>query len=389
MPQLPILAVLSGYTRDACFKSSRVGIFFHDHHVDIPISLCHNHSYSRHHQRGRRPWRIASGFQLNSGQGLISTWNRGYEQMEKKVFLWLTLVCPGLACILMTLFLTPWAGAEGYDEVMGRGKLRHIGVPYAHFVSGSGDGFSVELVQMFSDYLGVRYEYVNTTWERVIADLIGKKTTLSTQKLSTGKPVEIKGDLIANGLTILPWREREILFSTPIFPSGVWIVARADFPHQPIVPSGDLTHDIQSTIDRVKGYRVLAIEGGCLDPALNRLENSGVNVKIMPVKMNLNELIPAIMNNEAECTLLDFPDALVGIQKWPGRVKILGPVSMNQYMGVGFAKSSVRLRNEFNLFFCRCVNEGKYAKLVEKYYPSVFSYYPLFFEGVVRACEKK
>ncbi|WP_041274203.1 transporter substrate-binding domain-containing protein [Desulforapulum autotrophicum] len=308
--------------------------------------------------------------------------------MKKNVFLWSTPVCHGLVCMLMAFFMTSWARAEGYDKVMERGTLRHLGVPYAHFVSGSGDGFSVELVQMFADYLGVRYEYVNASWASVISDLIGKKTTVSTQKLSTGEPADIKGDLIANGLTILPWREREILFSVPIFPSGVWIVARADFPHQPIVPSDDLAHDIQSTIDRVKGYRVLAIEGGCLDPALNRLEGSGVNVKIMPAKMNLNELIPAVLNNEADCTLLDFPDALVGIQKWPGKVKILGPVSMNQYMGVGFAKSSVRLRDEFNLFFQKCVNEGKYARLVNKYYPAVFSFYPSFFEGVMRICEK-
>lgn len=311
------------------------------------------------------------------------------EQMEKNGFLGSTPVCHGLFCMLVALLLTPRAGAEGYDGVMERGKLRHIGVPYAHFVTGSGDGFSVELVQMFAGYLGVGYAYVDSSWERVIADVIGKRTTVSTQKLSTGELVDIRGDLIANGLTILPWREREILFSVPIFPSGVWIVARADFPHQPIVPSDDLTHDIQSTIDRVRGYRVLAIEGGCLDPALNRLQGSGVNVKIMSAKMNLNELIPAVINNEAECTLLDFPDALVGIQKWTGKVKILGPVSMNQYMGVGFAKSSVRLRDEFNRFFCRCVNEGKYEMLVKKYYPSIFLYYPSFFEGVMRSCGKK
>ncbi len=307
--------------------------------------------------------------------------------MGKENSLWSVLVCCGMVCLLMALFLTSWARADSYDEVMKRGKIRHLGVPYAHFVSGSGDGFSVELVELFADYLGVRYEYVNSTWGTVISDLIGKTTAVSTQKLSTGEPVDIKGDLIANGLTILPWREREMLFSVPVFPSGVWIVARADFVHRPIVPSGDLGHDIQATIDRVKGYRVLAIKGGCLDPALNRLQGSGVHVKILPAKMNLNELIPAVMNNKAECTLLDFPDALVGIQKWPGKVKILGPVSMHQYMGVGFAKSSLRLRNEFNLFFCRCVNEGQYERLVKKYYPSVFSHYPSFFEGVMRFCE--
>ena len=167
------------------------------------------------------------------------------------------------------------------------------------------------------------------------------------------------------------------------------MVARADLPLQPLVPSGNLENDIQSTLLLLKGRSVLAIEGGCLDPALNRLQDSGIHIKTLSAAINLNELIPAVMNNEADCTLIDVPDALVGIQKWPGKIKVLGPLSMNQQMGVGFAKSSVKLRDEFNIFFLECVEKGIYEQLLEKYYPSIFAYYPSFLKGLKKISIQK
>lgn len=271
-------------------------------------------------------------------------------------------------------------GTDGYQEVMNRGTLRHLGVPYARFVTGSGDGLDVELVQLFADHLGVRYEYVQTSWKNVIADLIGNEVILHTQGLSVGSRVPVRGDLIANGFTLLPWREKVVAYSIPTFPSGVWLMARADCHLRPIVPSGNSEQDIQSTVATLNGYDVLAIEGGCLDPALNRLQDSGVHVRLMPVTMNLNELIPAVLNNQAHGTLIDVPDALVAIQKWPGKIKVIGPLSIDQQMGVAFAKSSLTLRDQFNAFFIQCVKKGVYQQLLKKYYPSIFAYYPQFFK---------
>lgn len=284
--------------------------------------------------------------------------------------------------VILVVFMVNTArvtwGRDGYQKVMEHRVLRHLGVPYAHFVTGSGDGLSVDLVKLFACHLGVNYEYIETSWDNVITDLVGTKVKMDTRKLSCGNDTETRGDLIANGFTILPWRKKVLTYSIPTFPSGVWVVARHDCSLQPIAPSGDFEHDIQSTIFLLKGYDVLAVKGGCLDPALNRLRGSGARIRLMPVAQNLNELIPAVLNKEADCTLIDIPDALVGIQKWPGKVKIIGPLSMDQKMGFAFAKSSKKLRDEFNLFFLQCVKNGDYQKLVKKYYPSIFLYYPSF-----------
>ena len=96
----------------------------------------------------------------------------------------------------------------------------------------------------------------------------------------------------------------------------------------------------------------------------------------------LNELAPAIMNGEAETTILDVPDALIALEKWPGEIKVIGPISPKQQMGCGFAKKSPKLRKAFNSFFEKCKADGTYYRLVKKYYPAVFIYFSEFFEDM-------
>lgn len=50
-----------------------------------------------------------------------------------------------LAVLLCCLLVTPTLAAD-LDEIKARGELRHLGIRYANFVTGSGDGFDVELV---------------------------------------------------------------------------------------------------------------------------------------------------------------------------------------------------------------------------------------------------
>jgi ABC-type amino acid transport substrate-binding protein len=52
-----------------------------------------------------------------------------------------------------------------------------LGVPYANFVTGGGDGLDVELMKLFARHLGVEYRYVRSTWADVIPDLVGKRVS--------------------------------------------------------------------------------------------------------------------------------------------------------------------------------------------------------------------
>ena len=67
------------------------------------------------------------------------------------------------------------------------------------------------------------------------------------------------------------------------------------------------------------------------------------------------------------------------MEKWPGQIKVIGPISEEQLMAAGFRKSSPELRNAFNAFFTKIKEDGTYMQLVKKYYRSAPRYLPDFF----------
>ena len=294
---------------------------------------------------------------------------------KKKMIIAITHVC-----VFAMLLTVPIGVASGADlsEIRKNGVLRHLGVPYANFVTGSGDGIDVEMAKLFAQHLGVKYVYVKTSWGDVIGDLTGKRVIARGKDIEVIGDVPVKGDIIANGLTVLPWRQKIVNYSIPTFPTQVWILARADSPMKPIKPSGDTGRDIASVKALLKDRTILGVAKTCLAPSLYGIKDTGARVKLF--EGNLNELAPAIINGAADATLLDVPDALIALEKWPGEVKVIGPVSHKQNMGFAFAKTSPRLLDAFNRFFKECKNNGTYLRLVRKYYPAVFTYYPEFFE---------
>ena len=285
-----------------------------------------------------------------------------------------------LAAAVVTGILVAWgpfARARDLPEIKQDGVLRHLGIPYANFVSGAGDGMDVEIMQLFARELGVKYEYVKTDWGTVVEDLIGKKVKATGSEAEFGAAVPVRGDLIANGFTILPWRQKAVAFSTPTFPSQIWLIARADSAVKPIKPSGDIDGDIAASRQLLKDARVLALERTCLDPKLYDLQATGAKVVLFGGK--LNEMAPALLNNEAELTILDVPDALVALAKWPGQIKIIGPISRPQEMAVAFPLDAPQMRAAFNEFLAKLRADGTYDLIVQKYYPTAPYYFPAFF----------
>ena len=271
------------------------------------------------------------------------------------------------------------AAAHDLPEVQAAGVLRHLGVPYANFVSGSGDGLDVELIRGFAAHLGVRYEFVPTDWKNAFGDLTGRHARGAGMEAELLDATPLRGDLLANGVTVLDWRRQIVDFSQPTFPSGVWLIARADASVSPIRPSGDLTRDIAEVKSTLGGRSVLALEHTCLDPRLYAVAETGAEVRLLPHVRNLNEMAPAVLRGDAETSLLDVPDALVALERWPGEIKVIGPVSDRQLMGVAFRKTSPQLREAFDRYLAAVRGDGSYRRLVEKYYPAVPDYFPEFF----------
>ena len=280
---------------------------------------------------------------------------------------------------IVFLFSQSVLGAD-LAEIKKRGVLRHLGVPYANFVTGSGDGLDVEMMKLFAQHLGVEYQYVKTSWKTVISDLIGHEIEIIDNDVKLKGKVPIRGDLIANGMTILPWRQKVLNFAAPSFPTQVWLIARHDSSLNPITPANEIQQDILSVKSLLRNRMVMGKSNTCLDPRLYNLKKNGIKFKY--INGSLNELAPAIINGEAESTLLDVPDALIALEKWSGKIKVIGPISEQQVMACAFPKSSPKLRNAYNSFFEKRKKDGTYLKLVKKYYPGVFIYYADFFENL-------
>jgi ABC-type amino acid transport substrate-binding protein len=271
------------------------------------------------------------------------------------------------------------AFAGDLPSVREKGVLRHLGIPYANFVSEDGrEGLDVELIKLFAQHLGVRYEYVSTTWEDAIGDLTGKRFAAEGDQVVAIQCVPIKGDLIANGFTVLPLREKMVSYSIPTFLTQIWLTARSDSPIKPIQPTGDIEKDILAVKKLLKGQRVLGKLNTCLDPSLYKLEETGAAFHLFDG--DLGRVAYEVVKGDASLSLLDMPDALIALEKWPGKIKIIGPLSPVQDMGCAFAKEDDLLREGFNAFFRKVVQDGTYIKLVKKYYPSFSVFYPDFFK---------
>ena len=297
--------------------------------------------------------------------------------MQKQLRNWLRQVLGTVIVLICVGSFTSQTWGSDIATVKKNGVLRHLGVPYANFITGSGDGLDVELMQLFARHLNVRYEYVKTDWPTIIQDLTGKIVKPSGDMVQVIGQAPIKGDVVANGFTILPWREKVVLFSVPTFPTQVWLMTRSDSPITPIRPTGTLEQDIVQTKNLLKGRRLLGKSGTCLEPSLYALESIVSEQILFPG--NLNELAPAVMNGDAETALLDVPDALVALGKWGGQIKIIGPISVVQEMAPAFTLDGNDLRDAFNAFYKQLIKDGTYQSLVKKYYPAVFSYFPEFF----------
>ena len=286
--------------------------------------------------------------------------------------------CLAAAILLLSLASTPVL-ADDLADIKARGELRHLGINYANFVTGAGDGFDVELVQGFAKHIGVKYKLVPTDFVSVIRDLLGKDVVRQGDQVNLQGDFPVKGDMIATGFTVLPWREKVLLYSAPTFPSQVLLVARADSPDKPIKGSADLDADIVETKAMIGSKSVLVMEKTCLDPANYGLKGKGIDLRMYTKSANLNEMVPALIKGDADFSLLDVPDAILDLQRWAGKIKVIGPISGHQELAAAFPKNSPDLRRAFDDYLVRLKTDGSYDKLVDKYYPGIRRYFPDFF----------
>ena len=127
-----------------------------------------------------------------------------------------------VALIGMIGLFTDAAIGRDLADVRKSGVLRHLGVTYANFVTGAGDGLDVELIQGFAEHLGVRYEFVPTSWNDAYGDLTGVHAKHEGDRAMRFGVTPVRGDLIASGVSIVDWRSQVVHFSD-VSPGASWI----------------------------------------------------------------------------------------------------------------------------------------------------------------------
>lgn len=279
------------------------------------------------------------------------------------------IVC--VVCLILGIALPTFA--DDLDTVLQSGTLKHLGIPYANFVTTSGEGLDVELMQAFAKSLGVKYEFVESTWSTIIPDLTGKQIKVKGDDVEFVQKTAKRGNIIATGFTVLPWRKKIVTFSKQTFPSGIWLISRSDSRLSPIKPTGDIHNDITMVKETLAGVSVLGLQGSCLAPSLYGIDKVGAEIRYFPPENDLEEMIPSVIAKQAETTLMDVPVALIALSRWPGKIKVIGPVSVPQEMACAFDLQSPKFKAKFDAFFQDFIKSGQYRKLIEKYYPTVFT----------------
>jgi len=291
-------------------------------------------------------------------------------------------LCRGICVLclgLLSFFIAGTTMAADLKEIKSQGVLRHLGIKYANFVKADGTGFEVELVKGFANHIGVRYELVYTNFYDVIRDLLGKNVVRNGDAVTLEGNFPVRGDMIATGFTVLPWRQKVVLYSQPTFPSQVLLVARKDAPYSPVPAQSTLSAEIAKTNEILGRHSLLVMERTCLDPANYGLKGKGVDLRAYSASTNLDEMVPELLKGEVDFTLLDVPDAVIDLQRWAGRIKVIGPISEHQELAAAFPPSSPELRAAFDEYLRGLRADGTYDKLVNSYYPGIRRYFPEFF----------
>jgi ABC-type amino acid transport substrate-binding protein len=268
--------------------------------------------------------------------------------------------------------------AQDIEQIKEKGVLRHLGVEYANFVKLEGNdisGMSIEIVRLFAKSIGVQYQFVQSDWNEIIQALIGKEFKILSDNNVRIMNIqsEVRGDLICTGLTVLPWREKLIAYSEPTFPTQIWAITKKGRPDQ---IQKDLLHpsDVKFFLQE---FSVLGKTNTCLDPKLYGLKS---RIKYFPG--SVNDLAAAVIDDQADFGILDCPDTLIALRKWPEELMVIGPVSEVQSMAVGFRPESEKLRAAFNEFLHQIKQNGVYYRIVKKYYPDIFFFLPGAFKNI-------
>ena len=213
-------------------------------------------------------------------------------------------------------------------------------LPYAPFQSnddsGKTVGFDVDMIDLVAKVLGVEQTVVDTPFEGI----------QSGQDLSTGKC-----DIAAAGMTILPERVKVILFSEPYF----------DATQAMLIRSGDS----YTSLADLKGKKVGAQASTTGLKYANK--NQAANGYEVVEFQDLASQQQALVTNQIDAAINDYPVWSAFIKEQPGKTKIAATFNTGEQYGMGMKLGNEALKKVVDAVFAQAKSDGTYDKIYEQW----------------------
>jgi polar amino acid transport system substrate-binding protein len=253
--------------------------------------------------------------------------------------------------MLAAFFLVGPALATGRADTLD--KIRRTGVmSYGSDKEGGGPfaypdpksprtvtGFEVELLNALARELGVRAEFAQGPWDRLL------------KVLDTGRV-----DMVANGYEWTESRARDYLATRPYYVYQLQLMA----------PRGGSIRswaDVQRPHPGKRRWRVGVLSSSAADNFAR--ESAGATVEVLSFD-GATDAMTAVRNGQIDATLQDLPAALFYRDRFP-TLELVGPPEGRGYYVIFVRREDDALRRELDRAIDRLVASGELRQLYERY----------------------
>lgn len=201
------------------------------------------------------------------------------------------------------------------------------------------EGFDIDMAQQLGKYLGVKVQFIPTTWAKM-----GKELRIS------------KIDIAMSGISISPEKQSAFLFSTPVLSDGII----------PFVRCSDLAK--YNSLKKIDLYGVRVIEGKGTqneDFARKHLKYARLIVTDDP-----KTLYDQLFNNTADVTFVDSIEAFYQQRQKKGLCVADSKLLTYSEKGYLMDRHSKMLQQQVNTWLAAMKASGKFQEIKSKWLPN-------------------
>ena len=218
-----------------------------------------------------------------------------------------------------------------------------VNPPFEFILEGKQVGFDVDLIHEIGHRLGLKINFINTTWENSLNQIKNRKF-----------------DAVIGAITITAARKKEYIFSIPYMNTTLSIIT---------------DKEKNSTINSLHSLKnaTIGVQAETTDvTAAKKMQQQGLiaKIKIYPFS-KINTAITDIKTGKINAVMKVTPVAEYFVEK--NKVfRIVAEVTNDpQPLGIEFNHSNSKLAEEINLILIDMKRDGSYEKICKKWFGNI------------------